>query len=241
VRYTLWRDGGGGSVTLFTSRPGEGEPREWYASVVWHPHAEPPAAPVRPDGAPDTRPVPEGREAARAAVEFLVPTPLVTGCEALIGVTIAAERLRGLLDKAPDAGGRPRPVEVASRLVPVFAQLPAGHADIVRHTCLTLFANLMASGRRGRPDGLTLVPDGEGLLHAADLRARAREVIDADSLPAFEAGLALVKVGPAVGGPLTEIRDAPVRPPADRYTWLFAGLDPDHLAITRDACWQLAR
>jgi len=235
VKYTLWRAGGGGSVTLFAAKTW---PRHWYASVVWHPSAEPPPAPVRPDERPDTRPVPSGPAAARAVTEFLVPAPLVLGCEALIAVTIAADHLRDLLEKAPDR--RPGPVVVASRLAPVFEGLAEPRMSAVRHTCLTLFANLMATGRRGRPAGLTLVPDEDGLLHAADVRERAREVLDPGVLPAFEAGLALVKVGPEVGGPLTEIRDAPVPPPAERYAWLFAGLEPELLAVTRDACWQIA-
>ncbi|MFF4875391.1 hypothetical protein [Micromonospora sp. NPDC000668] len=38
---------------------------------------------------------------------------------------------------------------------------------------------------------------------------------------------------------LSGIRDAPVRPSADRYVWLFAGLDAEYLAAAREACWRI--
>jgi hypothetical protein len=38
---------------------------------------------------------------------------------------------------------------------------------------------------------------------------------------------------------VSAIRTAPVRPPAERYAWLFAGLETEQLTATRDACWQL--
>jgi hypothetical protein len=64
--------------------------------------------------------------------EFLVPAPLVLGCEALIAVTIAADHLRDLLKKAPDR--RPGPVVVASRLAPVFEGPAEPRMSAVRHT-----------------------------------------------------------------------------------------------------------
>jgi hypothetical protein len=38
---------------------------------------------------------------------------------------------------------------------------------------------------------------------------------------------------------VSAIRTARVRPPADRYAWLFAGLETQQLTATRDACWQI--
>jgi hypothetical protein len=38
---------------------------------------------------------------------------------------------------------------------------------------------------------------------------------------------------------LSSISSAPTRPPADRYAWLFTGLDPRLLTAARDDCWQI--
>lgn len=100
-------------------------------------------------------------------------------------------------------------------------------------------ANLLAAGRRPRPAGLTLVPDEDGHLYAADIRDRVRGVLEPDLIPVFEAGVALVQGAPMVAEALSGIRSAPVRPPAERYAWLFAGLDPEQLAAARDVCWRI--
>lgn len=235
VRYTLWRDGAGGSVWLYRH-----EPRHWYVSVVWQPHAQPPATPVDPDEAPDARPVPTGQPAARELAEFLVPTPLVTGYETVVALATVSRALGRLVDARPGRGvPRAKPPEVASALVPVLGKLTPGQQSLVRHVCLTMVANVLASGRRPRPAGLTLVPDGDGQLYAADVRERMRDAVERDLIPSFETALALVQGAPMLVEALSGIRNAPVRPPAGRYAWLFAGLDPGHLAAARDACWRI--
>lgn len=242
VRYTLWRDGAGGSVTLYQSSAPR-LPRSllyWYVSVVWQPQAEPPATAVDPDEAPDTRPVPSGPAAAAELAEFLVPAQLVAGYEAALALATAARALEPLVSTPPDpADRRPKPVVVASRFAPVLGRLDTGQLTLLRHTCLTMVANLLASGRRSRPAGLTLVPDQDGHLYAADLRERVQDAVEPSLLPAFETGAALVQGAPMVAEALAGIRSAPVRPPADRYAWLFTGLDRQQLAAARDSCWQI--
>ena len=242
VRYTLWRDGSGGSVTLYQSSASRlrGSVLSWYVSVVWQPQAEPPATPVEPDEAPDTRPVPAGPPAARELAEFLVPAQLVPGFEAVMALATAAHALQRLVTAPPDAADRRgKPVVVASRLAPVLGRLGAGQLTMLRHVCLTTVDNLIASGRRPRPAGLTLVPDEDGNLYAADLRDHARGVVERDLLAVFEVGVTLVQGAPMVAEALSSIRTEPVPPPADRYTWLFAGLDTQQLTAARDACWRI--
>jgi hypothetical protein len=237
TRYTLWRAGAGGSVTLCRS------PAYWYVSVVWQQQAEPPAVAVRPDEAPDTRPVPAGPDAARELAEFLAPARLVPGFEAVMAVATTARELNRLVkapaDPADASERRPRPAVVATRFASLLGRLDAGQLTTVRHVCLTMVANLIASGRRPRPAGLTLVPAEDGHLYAADLRERALGAVEPDLVAAFETGAALVHGGQLVAEAVSGIRTEPVRPPADRYAWLFDGLDPQQLTRTRDACWQL--
>jgi len=229
VRYMLWRDGAGGSVTLFN----------WYVSVVWQPEAEPPASEVEPDGAPDKRPVPTGPAAARELAEFLVPEELVPGIEAVMAMTTAAHALDRFVKAPPDAADRRgKAVVVASRFAPVLGRLSAQQLTILRHTCLMMVGNL-ASHRRTRPGGMTLVPDEEGHLYDADFREHAQGALEPDLLATFEAGVTLVHSGQMVGEAVTGIRSEPVRPPAHRYAWLFAGLDDRQLTTTRDACWRI--
>jgi hypothetical protein len=242
ARYTLWLDGAGGSVTLYQSSASRlpGSVLYWYVSVVWQPQAEPPATAVDPDEAPDTRPVPAGSSAGRELAEFLVPAQLVPGFEAVMALATAAHTLDRLVGDPPDAADRRRkPVVVATRFAPVLGRLDMGQLTMVRHACLTMVANLIASGRRPRPDGLTLIPDDDGHLYAADLRELAQGVVEPDLVPVFETGAALVQGAPMVAQALSGIRTAAVRPPADRYAWLFAGLDPQQLTATRDACWRI--
>lgn len=242
VRYTLWRDGGGGSITLYQSSSSRlpSSALYWYVSVVWQSRAEPPATAVEPDEAPDSRPIPTGPAAARELAEFLVPTQLVLGYETVVAVATAARALNGLVSAPPDpADRRPRTALIASRLTPVLGRLDQVQLSIVRHVCLTMVANLVATGRRSRPKGLTLVADEDGYLYAADVRDGVRGAMDSTHLPVFETGAVLVQSAPMVVEGLSGIRSAPVPPPADRYTWLFTGLDPQHLAAARDACWQI--
>lgn len=242
VRYTLWRDGAGGSITLYRSSASRlpGSVLHWYVSVVWQPHAEPPATPVAPDEAPDTRPVPAGPPAARELAEFLVPAQLVPGFEAVMALATAAHALDRLVTAPPDATDRRRtPLVVASRFAPVLGRLTPEQLTMLRHVCLTMVANLIGSGRRPRPAGLTLLPDEDGHLYAADLREHAQSVVEPDLLAVFEAGAALVQGAPMVAEAIFNVRTEPVRPPVDRYAWLFAGLDTQQLAATRDGCWQI--
>lgn len=242
VRYALWRDGAGGGVALFHSSPSRvpGSVAYWYASVVWQPEAEPPAHPVEPDEAPDNRPVPTGPAAARELAEFLVPEELVPGIEAVMAMATAARALDRLVSAPPDAADRRRkPVVVASRFAPVLGRLSAQQLAILRHSCLTMVGNLIASGRRPRPAGMTLVPDEDGHLYDADFREHAQGVLEPDVLSTFEAGTTLVQSGQMVGEAVTGIRGEPVRPPAHRYAWLFAGLDARQLTVARDACWRI--
>jgi hypothetical protein len=243
ARYTLWRDGAGGSVTLYQPSPTwpPDSPRYCYVSVVWQPHAEPPDTTVDPDETPDTRPVPSGPAAAREVAEFLVPAELVAGYEMVVALATAANAVDQQVSGRPDpADRRPIPVVAADRFASILGRLDAGQLTIVRHACLTMVANILASKRgRRRPDGLTLVPDEGGHLYAADLRQPVVGVIEPHLLPAFEAGVALVTGVPRVVEALSGIRSAPVQPPADRYSWLFTGLDPEQMATTRDACWRI--
>jgi hypothetical protein len=242
ARYMLWRDGAGGSVTLYQSSASRlpGSVLYWYVSVVWQPQAEPPATPVGPDEAPDARPVPAGPPAARELAEFLVPAQLVPGFEAVMALATTAHELDRLVKTPADPADRRRkPVVVASRFAPVLGRLNPQQLTTVRHTCLTMVANLIASGRRPRPAGLTLVPDEDGHLYAADLREHAQDVMEPDLVAVFEAGATLVQTAPMVAEAVSAIRTTPVRPPVDRYAWLFAGLETQHLTATRDACWQI--
>jgi hypothetical protein len=243
VRYALWREGAGGSVTLFHSSASRlpDSVVYWYASVVWQPEAQPPANPVaEPDEAPDKRPVPTGPPAGRELAEFLVPERLVPGFEAVMAMATAARALDRLVKAAPDAADRRgKPVVVASRFAPVLARLSQEDLAILRHTCLTMVGNLIASGRRSRPGGMTLVPDEDGHLYDAHIRDYARGALEPDVLATFEAGLTLVQSGQMVGEAVTGIRTEPARPPADRYAWLFAGLDDRQLTVTRDVCWRI--
>jgi hypothetical protein len=241
VRYTLWRDGAGGSVTLYQSSASglRGSVLYWYVSVVWQARAEPPATPVEPDEAPDARPIPAGPPAARELAEFLVPAQLVPGFEAIMALATAAHALDRLVSAPADAAGRRRnPAAVATRFAPLLGRLDPEQLTTVRHACLTMVANLIATGRRGRPAGLTLVPDEDGHLYAADLREHAQGAVEPDLLAVFEAGAALVQGAPMVAEAISSIRTEPVRPPVDRYAWLFAGLDTRQLNATRDACWR---
>jgi hypothetical protein len=241
VRYTLWRDGAGGSVTLYNYEPrSTRSPIYWYVSLIWQPQAELPATPVEPNEASDARPVPSGPAAAHELAEFLVPAQLVPGYEAVVALATAARALDRLISARPDpADPRAKPVVAASRLAPVLGRLDPGQLTVVRHVCLTMVANLLASGRRPRPAGLTLIPDEDGHLYAADIRERAQGAVERDLIPVLETGLALVQGAPMVAEALSSIRSAPARPPADRYAWLFADLHPKHLAAARQACWRI--
>jgi len=86
---------------------------------------------------------------------------------------------------------------------------------------------------------MTLVPDEDGHLYDADFREHAQGALEPDLLATFEAGVTLVHSGQMVGEAVTGIRSEPVRPPAHRYAWLFAGLDDRQLTTTRDACWRI--
>ncbi|WP_328414488.1 hypothetical protein OG470_20275 [Micromonospora sp. NBC_00389] len=241
VRYTLWRDGAGGSVTLYQSEArSTHSPVYWYVSVVWQPQAEPPAVAVEPDEAPDTRPLPSGPAAVREVAEFLLPPELVAGYEAVAAIAAAGHALEQLVSARPDpADRRPAPTMVAARLAPVLGRLDPGQLKMVRHTCLTMVANLVAAGRRPRSVGLNLVPDEDGHLYAADIRERAPGVVEPKLIPVLETGLALVKGGPMVAEALSGVPGSAVRPLADRYVWLFAGLEPEQLTAARDACWRI--
>lgn len=233
VRYTLWRDGAGGSVTLHTSSS-----VYWYVNVVWAPRAEPPPVPVEPDEAPDTRPVPAGPAAVRELAEFLVPAALVPAYEAVTALATATRELNRLVGARPDpAGRRPKPVVVASRFAQALRPLEPGQLAIVRHVCLTMVSNVLTAGRRARPDGLILASDEDGRRYAADLRERARGVVEQELMPAFETGAALVQGAPMVAEAF-RVRSEPVRPDAGRYAWLFSGLDDRQLDAARDACWR---
>jgi hypothetical protein len=242
VRYTLWRDGSGGSVTLYRSSAARlpGSTLYWYASVVWQPQAEPPAGAVSPSEGPDRRPVPAGPGAARELAEFLVPEQLVPGYEAVLALVTGARALDRLVSTPPDAADRrPKPMVTATRFAPVLGRLDPGQLTLIRHVCLTMVANVLASGQRAAPAGLTLVPDEGGHLYAADLRELAQGAVEPDLIAGFETGAALVQGAPMVAEALSGISTAAVRPPAQRYAWLFAGLDPGQLTATRDACWRI--
>jgi hypothetical protein len=242
VWYTLWRDGAGGTVTLYQSSASRlpGSVLYWYVSVVWQPQAEPPATPVEPDETPDTRPVPAGPAAARELAEFLVPAQLVPGFEAVIALANTARALDRLVGAPADPADRRRkPAVIASRLAPVLSRLNPEQLTMLRHACLTMVANLIATGRRNRPSGLTLIPDEDGHLCAADVREHAQGVVDPDLVAVFEAGIALVQGAPMVAETVSSVYTEPVRPPVDRYAWLFAGLDTQQLTATRDACWRV--
>ncbi len=237
VRYTLWRDGAGGQVTLYRSAPGT--PPYWYASVVWQPRAEPPATVVEPDEAPDDRPLPTGPGAARELAEFLVPPQLVAGYETVVALATAARAVEQLLRAGGGAGRRAGPAVAASRLAPLFGRLSPEQVDMLRHVCLALVANVLAHGGHARPAGLTLLRDDRGHLYAADFREQARGAVDERLVATLETGVALTRGVPMMTGALAGIRTAPVRPAADRYAWLFAGLDSAELVAARDACWGL--
>jgi hypothetical protein len=240
ARYTLWRDGAGGNVTLYQASASRvpGSLSYWYVSVVWQPRAEPPATPVEPDETPDTRPLPAGPPAARELAEFLVPPPLVTGFEAVLALANAAHALDRLAKTPPDAADRrPKPVVVASRFAPVLGRLGPEQLTMVRHACLTMVANLIASGRC--PGGLTLVPDEAGHLYAADLREHVQGALEPDLLAVFEAGAALIHGAPMVAEIVSGIRTEPVHPSVNQYGWLFTGLDTGQLTATRDAGWRI--
>ncbi|SCF24544.1 hypothetical protein GA0074695_4730 [Micromonospora viridifaciens] len=242
VQYTLWRDGAGGTVTLYQSSAARlpRSPLYWYVSIIWQPQAEPPAAAVEPDEAPDTRPVPTGPAAARELAEFLVPPQLVLGYETVMAVATAARAMDGLVKAPPDpADRRPEPAVIASRFTSLLDRLDHDQLSTVRHVCLAMVANLLANGRRPRPNGLTLVADEDGYLYAADLREGVQDAVDLEHLPAFETGAVLVQSAPMITEALSGIRSAPAPPPTDRYAWLFASLAPQHLAAARDACWQI--
>jgi hypothetical protein len=211
VRYTLWRDGAGGGITLYRSQV------YWYVSVVWQPHAEPPATPVEPDGGPDRRPIPTGPAAARELAEFLVPAPLVAGYQAVVALATAARALEPLVKAPPDpADRRPKPVVIAGRLAPVLDRLDPEQLATVRHACLTMVGNAAAAGKAPR---VTPPPD--------------------ELPPALVTGVTIVEGAQILVRALSGIRTAPVPPPADRYRWLFAGLDDEQLAATTEACWHL--
>jgi len=240
AQYTLWRAGAGGRVTLYQFEPRSARsPVYWYVSVVWQPQAEPPATPVEPEEA-DTRPVPFGAAAARELAEFLVPAPLVAGYEAVIALANTAHVLDRLVSAPSDrADPRAKAVVAATRLAPVLGRLQPEQLTMVRHVCLTMVANLLASGRRPRSAGLMMVPDQDGHLYAAEVRERAQGVVPGDLLPVFETGVSLVQGAKLVADALSAIGSAPVRPPAHRYAWIFTDLDPHQLATARDACWQI--
>jgi hypothetical protein len=190
--------------------------------------------------APDARPVPAGPVAVRELAEFLVPMELVPGVEAVMVLGIAARALDQLMRATPDSadqGGRP--ALIATRFASVLGPLDPGLLSTIRHTCLTMVANLITAARRPSPAGLSLVPHEDGHLYAADLRERAQGAVEPDLVAVFEAGAALVQGAPMAAEIVSGIRTEPVRPPVDRYAWLFTGLDTEQLTATRDACWRI--
>ncbi len=150
------------------------------------------------------------------------PAYPVAGHEAVTALNAVAQLLDRLMREA--AGQRPRPAAIADRFAAVLGRLDPRTLTVIRHVCLTMVSNLIASGRRPRPDGLTVLADMDGHLYAADLRAAAQAVVDADLFLAFETGATIVQAGPMVVSAL---------PGAGR---LFDGLDEPQLTTTRDAC-----
>jgi hypothetical protein len=236
VRYTLWRDGAGGRVTLHRAGPSG----PWYVGVVWQPVAEAPASTVDPDETPDARPVPPEPVIAREMAEFLVPPPLVAGFSTALALDAAGRALTRLMATPPKRGDRrPRAVVAAERVAPLLGRLDPDEVALVRHVCLTMVGNLLDSGRRARPAGLRLVTDEHGRRYAADVREHARKALEPALVAVVETAASLTGGAPMVADQLDLVRTAAVRPPADRWAWLFAGLAEDDLVTARDACWRL--
>jgi hypothetical protein len=228
ARYTVYRDGSGGSVLFYESAA-----EQHYVSVVWHPDAAPPPAPVTPSVEPDRREVARGPQAGHEIAAFLAPPGLVCGYETVIAFATAARTLQDM------TRGVPGPADLAARLTTIMGRVDRACLKTVRHVCLTMVRNVLDSGRRGRPAGLTLEPDEDGLLFAADLRSQLTGSMPETEMHVVETGVALMQGAPMAAEILTRIRSTPVRQPADRYQWLFAGLSVEQFDEARAACWKI--
>src|SRR5436190_4515902 len=141
------------------------------------------------------------------------------------GAAVGRYRVGGARPQLADAGGRDSWV----RVPPAVEQ----RGQVERR--LGLFQR--PADRRQRPGGhrcsrRAAGPGYEAVVALATAARALDRLVSAPPDPADQ------RPGPVVVA-LSGIRTAPTRPPADRYAWLFAGLDPQLLAAARDACWQI--
>lgn len=239
VRLALWRDGAGGSVSLYHEpRAPGGSATNWYASVVWRPTADRPQETA--DGPPDGWPGPrvfDGVAAYRLAVS-LVPTGHVEN----VAMLLAFAEANAVLEPHATVAGRGRDAlrPLANHVAPVLEMLTGRQRAVIRDCAMLLTLNWARHGTTYRVEPPVLATDADGLRYERSFRERFLTVLDPESVGVVETALAVLEPVRFLRETLRDLRTGRCPAPG-LLDGLFTDLDPDRAAESTGACWQIVR
>jgi hypothetical protein len=237
-RFALWREGAGGSVSLYREAHRPGQPIEnWYASVVWGPGVDRPQETV--DGPPPGWPGPVvfDAPAARRLATSLVSGEHVDGVVMLLALGEANAVLETVMRGAGrgQAGLR----RLAAAMEPWIAVLSGPRRAALRHCAMLLTRNWATGGTTRRTPPPTLATDDDGFLYEAAKRPRLASVLAPEQVTTVETAMAVLEPARFLQTFIQGLRDG--RPPAPVVlAGLLTDLPPGRVAAATAACWQVA-
>ncbi len=214
VRYSLRRDGEGGSVSLYHEwhKPGQ-QPSNWYVSVVWHTDTD--MSPTSP-GKTSAPTVAADRGLDQATARELVPAfagpEHVTSCEMLLALNAASLAVNAVNSALPPhCHHEPAfPLWQHRQLAPLLRGLSPDQMTVIRHACLTTISN-WTYHRKARLSRLSLAHDDAGHLFAPDIRHAAaptlqpEQILETETLHALQT--AAIMLDPLIQNLRTTIAD----------------------------------
>jgi hypothetical protein len=239
ARLALWRDGAGGTLSLYREPRIPGHPvANWYAGVVWHPTADRPQETV--DGPPDGWPGP--REFDGVAAYRLAASLAPDGHAEGVAMLLAYAEANAVLEPAARGVGRGRNAlgPLVASVGPLLRTLTARQRAVVRDCATLLTRNWAEHGTTYRVEPPVVATDDDGLRYEPTVRSRFLTVLDPQSVDIVETALSVLEPVRFLQDVLRHLRTG--RPPAaSLLDGLFTDLDPDRAAEATGACWQIAR
>lgn len=235
TRLALWRDGAGGTLSLYREPRWPGHlPTRWYASVVWRPTADRPRETV--DGPPGGWPGPPEFDAAAAhrLAASLVPAEHADG----IAMLLAFGEANAVLEPVMRSVGRGRAAlaPLVAHAAPLLRPLTDRQRAAIRDVSMVLTANWAVAGTTHHVKPPTVAVDADGYRYEATARGRFLTVLDPAGTDVAETALSILEPARFLQNLLRDLR-AGRCPDPGLLARLLADLDPDRVAAATGACW----